>query len=110
MRKTPSRFRRGTTARRWGNGHVAKIFVSYRRNDTAAGYVQRLQDRLARRFGKKSVFLDIRDVVPAENFVEAIRTCLATCQACVVWIGREWLTCQDAQGRRRLDDPDDFVH
>ena len=88
---------------------MPKIFVSYRRDDTAAGYVLSLRNRLVQRFGKDNVFLDIDRIDYGDDFVEIVKTQLATCQACVVWIGREWMTCQDERGQRRLDNPNDLV-
>jgi hypothetical protein len=44
------------------------------------------------------------------DFVDAIERAVGSCEALIVVIGREWLTVKDKGGRRRLDDPGDFVH
>ena len=88
---------------------MSRIFISYRRSDSAAGYVLSLRNRLFERFGRRSVFLDINRVDPGDDFVDLVQTQLANCEVCVVWIGREWLMCRDAQGTRRLDNPNDLV-
>jgi len=87
---------------------MSRIFLSYRRDDTS-GYAGRLYDRLVARFGAESIFRDIDALAPGIDFVEAIETAVASCRAVVVLIGREWLRVTTPGGRRRLDDPDDFV-
>jgi len=87
-----------------GNG----IFISYRRDDTS-GYAGRLYDRLVGRFGDDRVFMDIDRIAPGHEFATDIEKALIDCDACVVLIGRQWLSITDAEGHRRLDDPTDFV-
>jgi hypothetical protein len=84
------------------------IFISYRRDDTS-GYAGRLYDRLVGRFGDGRVFMDIDTIAPGHEFATDIDKALTNCDACVVLIGRQWLSITDAEGHRRLDDPTDFV-
>lgn len=84
------------------------IFISYRREDSA-GHAGRLFDRLQERFGKDHVFMDVAGIEPGVDFVEAIDSAVGSCDALIVVIGRKWLTCTDAAGNRRLDDPKDFI-
>jgi hypothetical protein len=83
------------------------IFISYRRDD-AAGYAGRLYDRLAAHFGTDRVFMDVQGIEPGVDFVEAIERALRSCEILIVLIGKDWLAA-DGAGRRRLDDPTDFV-
>src|SRR5215831_2995502 len=83
------------------------IFISYRRDD-AAGYAGRLYDRLAAHFGTDRVFMDVQGIEPGVDFVEAIERALRSCEILIVLIGKDWLAA-DTGGRRRLDDPTDFV-
>jgi len=83
------------------------IFISYRRDD-APGYAGRLYDRLAAHFGADRVFMDVQGIEPGVDFVEAIEGALASCEILIVLIGKDWLAA-DSAGRRRLDDPTDFV-
>lgn len=87
---------------------MSGIFISYRRDDsqTIAG---RLFDRLAQRFGKEHVFRDIDAIEPGARFAEVVGERIGACDALVALIGNGWLDAKDAQGRRRLDLPDDFV-
>lgn len=84
-----------------------RVFISYRRDD-AAGYAGRLEEALERRLGRGSVFRDVLDIPPGEDFVAAIRTRLAGAQAVLVLIGPRWAGAE-APGQRRIDDPGDFV-
>jgi len=83
------------------------IFISYRREDSA-GFAGRLADALEAEFGAGSVFRDVDDIHPGEDFVAAIQRHLERVDSVLVMIGPRWLVA-DAQGRRRLDEPDDFV-
>jgi hypothetical protein len=83
------------------------IFISYRRDD-AAGYAGRLYDRLAAHFGTDRVFMDVQGIEPGVDFVEAIERALRSCEILIVLMGKNWLA-SDSSGRRRLDDPTDFV-
>ncbi len=84
------------------------IFVSYRRQDSdhLAG---RLYDRLVDRFGEGQVFMDVDTIEPGLDFAEEVTRAVAACQVLVAVIGPAWLTATDGRGRRRLDNPGDFV-
>ena len=84
------------------------IFISYRREDSA-GYAGRLHEELEERLGREQVFRDVDTLRAGEDFEAAIRRRLSQCQACVVMIGPGWLKSQTADGRRRLQQADDYV-
>ena len=84
------------------------IFISYRREDSG-GYAGRLYDRLREQFGVGQVFMDIDTLQPGLDFVEAINRAVGSCDVFIALIGTQWLTTTDRTGRRRLDDPEDFV-
>src|SRR4051812_36405555 len=86
----------------------ARVFLSYRREDSS-GYCGRLYADLAGRFGNSNVFMDIDSLAPGSDFVNAIGHALASCDATLVLIGPHWLTATGKRGRRRIDDPADFV-
>ncbi|HSC62092.1 MAG TPA: toll/interleukin-1 receptor domain-containing protein, partial [Caldimonas sp.] len=86
---------------------MAEIFLSYRRDDSTSA-TGRLADALEAHFGDDRVFRD-REISAGENFVEAIRRSVESSTVVLVVIGRRWLGALDAAGRRRLDDPADFV-
>lgn len=85
-----------------------KIFINYRREDTG-GYARSLFDRLNVRFPNQ-VFMDVSGSIEfGLDFAEEIQKAVSACDALIVLIGRQWLGVKDAAGRRRLDDPKDFV-
>lgn len=86
---------------------MSGIFLSYRREDSS-GYTGRLFDKLSEHFGKNNVFMDISDIEPGLDFIEAIEKAVASCDVLIAVIGNQWLV--DSRGQRRLDDPEDFVH
>lgn len=83
------------------------IFVSYRRED-ARGQARSLSDALMARFGPKRVFRDVETIAPGVDFPEAIATALDRTDVFLAVIGDKWLAVEK-DGRRRLDDPDDYV-
>lgn len=87
---------------------MSGVFISYRREDSA-GHAGRLFDQLAARLGPHNVFMDVDAIRPGEDFTRAIDERIARCDVMIVMIGKGWLDCKSADGRRRLDDADDFV-
>lgn len=86
---------------------MAEIFLSYRRQDSQSA-TGRLADDLEARFGDERVFRD-REIAAGDDFVEAIRRSVESSTVVLVVVGPHWLAATDAQGRRRLDEPADFV-
>jgi hypothetical protein len=84
-----------------------RVFISYRRDD-AAGYAGRLEEALEKRLGRGSVFRDLQDIAPGEDFAKVIADRLRSAAAVVVLIGPRWAGA-DANGTRRIDDARDFV-
>jgi hypothetical protein len=87
---------------------MRSIFISYRREDSE-GQAGRLFDDLATHFGRDSVFMDVAGIEPGRDFRQAIDQHVASCGVLLAMIGRVWMNAADASGRRRLDDPMDFV-
>ena len=83
------------------------IFISYRRSDSS-GYVGRIREKIATTFKKRAVFLDL-EIDPGTDFLEAIRRALSTSSVLLVILGPKWLTTEDADGRMRLSNPEDYV-
>ena len=85
-----------------------RIFISYRHNEDgmAAGW---LVERLAGHFGKDQIFKDVDSIEPGDDFVKVIADAVGRCDVLLALIGREWLTITGDDGRRRLDNPQDFV-
>jgi hypothetical protein len=87
---------------------VAKIFVSYRRDD-ASSEAGRIADWLDRHFGEDEVFMDINALEPGIDFVHSIEEAVETIDALIAVIGPRWVDAANEHGSRRLDDPADWV-
>jgi TIR domain len=82
------------------------ICLSYRR-DASTGYAGRLYDRLARRNGKRNVFMDVDAIPVGDDFVERLKKALATSDVLLALIGNDWAG--KDRGSSRLEDANDFV-
>ncbi len=85
-----------------------KIFINYRRSDALAA-AGRLHDRLAKAFGNNSLFMDVDHIPPGVDFVAHLEEQVAACDVFLAVMGTSWISTTDPAGRRRIDDPDDFV-
>jgi carbon monoxide dehydrogenase subunit G len=85
-----------------------RIFVNYRRDDAPSACAW-LFDILEQHFGKDQVFKDIDSIRPGDNFVEKMTAAVERCDVLLALIGRQWLSISDQDGRRRLDNPKDWV-
>jgi hypothetical protein len=60
---------------------VARIFLSYRRDDSSP-YAGRLYDRLSERFGRDNIFMDIDTIALGFDFVEVVKMPLGPVRSC----------------------------
>lgn len=84
------------------------IFISYRRSDEP-GFAKALFNELESAFLPGHLFMDVDNIRPGEDFVKALSDYLQQCQVVLVVIGPQWLHITNRAGKRRLDDPLDFV-
>src|SRR5262245_34855703 len=87
---------------------AGKIFINYRRDDSIST-AGRLHDRLAQTFGRDNLFMDVDHIPAGVDFVEYLHGQVAVCDVFLAIIGPNWLDAKDDSGRRRFDNPDDFV-
>jgi hypothetical protein len=87
---------------------MAKVFLCYRREDSG-GYAGRVQDRLVRDLGADVLFMDVDSIPLGKNFVKILNDEVAKCEVLLAVIGRTWIDARDEDGKRRLDNPNDFV-
>ena len=88
---------------------AGNIFLNYRRGDDP-GTAGRIFDRLEREFGNHAVFMDVEGrIKPGDDYVTVLRSQVAACDVVLAVIGPRWLTVTDGDGRRRLDNADDWV-
>ena len=84
------------------------IFISYRRSDSA-DIVGRIYDRLVQEFGRDGIFKDVDSIPLGIDFKGYLDRTLSECNVLLAIIGDHWLDATDADGKRRLEDPNDFV-
>jgi TIR domain len=87
---------------------AAKIFISYRRDDSAP-HALSIAQYLERTFGARNVFIDVDRLRAGQTFPAVLEEKLAGCRVMLVVIGPTWLTVTDDNGIRRLNDPADWV-
>jgi hypothetical protein len=86
---------------------TTRVFLSYRREDSSTA-VQHLRESLGRLIGEDKIFRDVDSIPLGKNFEAVIGEAIRGASACLVIIGPAWLAAEHG-GRRRLDDPEDFV-
>jgi YVTN family beta-propeller protein len=88
-------------------GSTPKLFICYRREETAA-HAGRLYDAVAARFGERNVFMDI-ELEPGIDFVDRISEVVGACHVFLVVVGPTWATLSNGGNRPRIADTEDFV-
>ncbi|HSD60006.1 MAG TPA: toll/interleukin-1 receptor domain-containing protein [Burkholderiales bacterium] len=84
------------------------IFISYRRSDSP-GTAGRLADRLRQHYAEERIFRDVESIEAGADFSREILQALEGSSVALVVIGPGWLDAASPDGRRRLDDPEDYV-
>jgi outer membrane murein-binding lipoprotein Lpp len=88
---------------------MAKIFISYRREDTEA-VANHLKSELEKYVGKGKVFLDSKGIQPGRDWRDVLQRSVKGSDCLLALIGPKWLNIGDSETKqRRLDNPDDFV-
>jgi hypothetical protein len=86
---------------------VPQVFLNYRSADEPFG-VTMLDRELSRRFGSAAVFLASKSIPLGAEWEKEMFRAVERSLALLVVMGRNWLTASK-NGRRCIDDPDDFV-
>jgi len=84
------------------------VFINYRGTDSHS-YGALLYTELARQFGQDHVFLDAESILAGADFAEELLTRVQSSRVLLAVIGPRWLTATDPAGRRRIDDPADWI-
>jgi hypothetical protein len=84
------------------------VFINYRGADSHS-YGALLYTELTRQFGNEHVFLDAESIPPGADFVTELLGRVRSARVVLAVIGPRWLTTTDPGGRRRIDDPADWI-
>ncbi len=91
---------------------MPKVFISYRRQDSA-DVTGRLHDCLDAQFGHDSVFMDIDSIPFSVDFRKRLNDSVQQTDVLLAVIGDHWLDASFDKGpkigKRRLEDTDDYV-
>jgi len=87
-------------------GTRGKVFISYRRDD-APGDARGLCERLASKFGKANVFMDVDNLLAGQRFDRELEKALAQCDVLIAVIGPRWMKLLSAHTR---SSERDYVH
>ena len=86
---------------------MTSVFVNYRRADPG-GYVRRLCQWLRGHFGEQ-LFKDTDNLQGGDEFAGELRAAVTSSDALLAIMGVDWAELTDVSGRRRLEDPHDWV-
>lgn len=85
------------------------VFISYRREDEP-GYAGWLYELMGAELGHDRIFKDIEGGLrDGDDYPDELARRVADCDVLLAVIGPGWLTAEDEGGRRRLDNPADWV-
>jgi TIR domain len=88
---------------------AGKIFISYRRDDSRY-QARMIYEAFVRGLPRENVFMDIDTIPLGVNFVKVLESWVEQCEVLLVLIGADWVNSTDPKtGKRRLDNPRDFV-
>jgi hypothetical protein len=87
---------------------MTRIFISYRRSDSLT-FTGRIYDRLVDAFGADNVFKDVDRLLVGVDFRSVINREIGSSDVLLAIVGPNWLDAVDEDGKRRLEDPNDFV-
>jgi WD40 repeat protein len=84
------------------------VFICYRRVDSVYA-VDRIYERLVRRYGGNHVFRDTDTVRPGQHVQDRISRDIRECDTVLAVIGPDWTTVRHRNGTPRLHMPHDYV-
>jgi TIR domain len=87
----------------------SKIFISYRR--TGSRYQAReIYKAFCAVLPPDNIFMDVNSIPPGADFVEVLEQWVSQCEIMLALISPDWIDAIDPKtGRKRLDNPNDFV-
>ncbi|MEU8921203.1 toll/interleukin-1 receptor domain-containing protein [Kitasatospora sp. NPDC048545] len=87
---------------------MPEIFVNYRTSDEEASATL-IERELSRRFGTEQVFRASKSIPIGRPFPQELLTAVRRSSVLLAVIGSRWADARTADGRRALDDPEDWT-
>jgi TPR repeat protein len=88
---------------------AGKIFISYRRDDSRY-QARMIYEAFLRGLPRENVFMDIDTIPLGVDFAKVLEGWVEQCEVLLVLMGPDWPNSTDPKtGKRRLDNPKDFV-
>jgi hypothetical protein len=88
---------------------AAKVFISYRRDDTKY-QARMIHEAFCKAISSDHVFMDVDSIPPGANFRKILKDWVNQCEVLLALIGPGWIDVRDPKtGQRRLDNKGDFV-
>jgi hypothetical protein len=84
------------------------VFINYRGEDSSSNGAW-LYTELTHRLGEEHIFLDAECIPAGADFAEELLRRVRSARILLAVIGPRWLTATDPTGRRRIDDPADWI-
>jgi TIR domain-containing protein len=84
------------------------VFINYRGEDSRS-YGALLYTELTRQFGDEHVFLDAESIPAGADHARELVGRVRSARMLLAVIGPRWLSATDPTGRRRIDDPTDWI-
>lgn len=85
------------------------VFINYRGAVDSRYAAGLLYTALSQAVGPEQVFLDSESITPGADFVATLLGRVRQAQVVLAVIGPHWLTATTTDGRRRIDDPTDWI-
>jgi pterin-4a-carbinolamine dehydratase len=89
--------------------NMPSLFISYRSDDNPEASLG-IYTQLRNLVGPASIFMDRTGIASGEVWPEKLKDALEDAAVVLLLIGSKWLRCTDHHGRRKIDDPKDWVH
>ncbi|MCK2243812.1 MULTISPECIES: toll/interleukin-1 receptor domain-containing protein [unclassified Crossiella] len=87
---------------------MEKFFINYRTADAFSQAVL-LDQALSDHFGSEQVFRAGKSITPGDRFGDEMLEAVRNCSVLLAVIGQKWLSHQEEDGTRSIDDPADWV-
>jgi hypothetical protein len=87
----------------------SQVFICYRFGDSSYAAARLARDLMAT-FGTDRIFFDHHSIEGGQEFSKRITSALSRSCVVLVLCGPNWVKAQDEASRRRIDDPEDYVH